>query len=306
VHNSPERETSGGASFLPLIEFENTFDYAGSMTWTKASHSIRFGASLIRRQVIDTQSSYPRGSYTFDGNATNDPSGAVPSGNAIAFWLLGIPGVGQLNQNLTWAGYRMWEPGFFVQDDWRVTRSLSLNIGVRYHIYTPFTEVHNWISNFDPATNKIIIAGVNGVSNTAGIKTDHSNLAPRLGFAQTVGRTWVIRGGFGISYVPQNGKSNGLLKNAPFTNGYSYINDQMFPTHTMAQGFPPPAAEDPNNPTTGLIAVAENFRSTRVMQYNLTVQKEINGNVISAGYVAALTRRGLLSPNSLVGGAPGN
>ena len=54
-------ETLGGASFVPLIEFENTFDYQGSLSWTKASHSLRMGAALIRRQVIDTQSSYPRG-----------------------------------------------------------------------------------------------------------------------------------------------------------------------------------------------------------------------------------------------------
>ncbi len=291
-------ETLGGASFIPLIEFENTFDYQGSLSWTRGAHNFRMGAALIRRQVIDTQSSYPRGAYNFDGNATNDPSGVIAgSGNPIASWLLGLPSIGQLNQNLTWNGYRMWEPNVWVQDDWHVNRKLTLNLGLRYDVFTPLTEVHNLISNFDPATNMIIQAGVNGVSDTAGVKTDYHDVAPRFGFAYQPGRGLVVRGGFGIAYVPENANSNGLLKNPPFTNGYSYINDQIFPTHTLAQGFPPPTPESPTNPTTGLIAVARNFQSTRVMQYNLTVQKEFNGNVVSAAYVAALTRHGLLSPN---------
>lgn len=290
-------ETLGGASFVPLIEFENTFDYQGSLSWTKASHSMRLGAALIRRQVTNVQSSYPRGAYNFDGNATNDPSGAIPSGNAIASWLLGFPSVGQLNENLTWPGYRMWEPNVWFQDDWRVNRKLTLNLGVRYDVFTPLTEVHNQISNFDPATNKIIVAGVNGVSNTAGVKTDYSDIAPRFGFAYQAGGNWVLRGGFGIAYVPEFTGSNGLLKNAPFTDGYSFIQNQILPTYTLAQGFPPPMPESINNPTTGLIAVAENFQSTRVMQYNFTVQKEFGGNVVSAAYVASLTRHGVLSPN---------
>jgi Carboxypeptidase regulatory-like domain/TonB dependent receptor-like, beta-barrel len=290
-------ETLGGASFVPLIEFENTFDYQGSLSWTKASHSLRMGAALIRRQVIDTQSSYPRGAYNFDGNATNDPSGAIPSGNAIASWLLGFPSVGQLNENLTWNGYRFWEPNVWFQDDWRVNRKLTLNLGIRYDVFTPLTEVHNQISNFDPATNRIIVAGVNGVSRTAGVKTDYSDVAPRFGFAYQPAQSWVVRGGFGIAYVPEFTGSNGLLKNAPFTDGYSFIQNQILPTYTLAQGFPPPMPESVTNPTTGLIAVAENFQSTRVMQYNLTVQKEFGGNVVSAAYVAALTRHGVLSPN---------
>jgi len=290
-------ETLGAASFIPLIEFENTFHYQGSLSWTKSSHSLRMGAALIRRQVIDTQSSYPRGTYNFDGNATNDPSGALASGNPIASWLLAIPSVGQLNQNLTWNGYRMWEPNVWFQDDWRVNKKLTLNLGLRYDVFTPFTEVHNWISNVDPEINKISHAGVNGVSNTAGVRTDYSNVAPRFGFAYQPARSWVIRGGFGIAYVPQNANSNGLLKNPPFTNGYSFINDQIFPTHTLAEGFPPPQPQSPTNPTTGLIAVARNFQTTRVMQYNLTVQKEFSGNVVSAAYVASLTRHALLAPN---------
>ncbi len=290
-------ETLGGASFVPLIEFENTFDYTGSLSWTKASHNFRMGAALIRRQVIDTQSSYPRGAYNFDGNATNDPSGQIASGNAIASWLLGFPSVGQLNENLTWNGYRFWEPNVWFQDDWRVNRKLTLNLGLRYDVFTPLTEVHNQISNFDPATNRIIVAGVNGVSDTAGVKTDYSDLAPRFGFAYQAATSLVIRGGFGIAYVPEFTGSNGLLKNAPFTDGYSFIQNQIFPTYTLAQGFPPPMPESITNPTTGLIAVAENFQATRVMQYNLTVQKEFKGNVVSAAYVAALTRHGVIGPN---------
>ena len=73
-----------------------------------------------------------------------------------------------------------------VQDDWRAKSWLTLNLGVRYDIFTPFTEEQNRLSNLDPTTGTVLVAGANGVSRSAGVKTDYSNIGPRLGFAATV------------------------------------------------------------------------------------------------------------------------
>lgn len=94
---------------------------------------------------------------------------------------------------------RTWEPSVYVQDDWRATSWLTLNLGLRYEVFTPLKEAEDRLSNLDLDTGKILVAGQNGVSRTAGLKTDWSNVAPRVGFAATLGST-AIRGGWDLPY----------------------------------------------------------------------------------------------------------
>jgi hypothetical protein len=289
-------EGLGVSQYTPTVELNNIFNYTGALTWTKGSHSMKTGATLIRRQVTFFQCPSSRGYYTFNTSATNNPQ-TGSQGNAIASWLIGVPYQGQLLENLTWPGIRMWEPGVYFQDDWRVNRSLTLNLGIRYDIYTPFTEVRNRISNFDQATNKIVVAGVNGVSRSAGVETFYRDVQPRFGFAWTLGRGAVVRGGFGIDYIPQNGGSSAQMKNPPFTSGYAFTNDSIYPTVPLSQGFPPIVPEDPNNPTATMLFTALNYQPARVMQYNLTLQKDFLGNVATVAYVASLQRHGNLQVN---------
>lgn len=75
----------------------------------------------------------------------------------------------------------------------------TLNLGLRYEVYTPLEEERNRIANFDPNTASIILAGANGVSRGGGVTTQYSNLARRVGFAATVAPGTVVRGGYGIS-----------------------------------------------------------------------------------------------------------
>ena len=79
--------------------------------------------------------------------------------------------------------YRMWESGYFVQDDIRLSQRLTVNAGLRYDIFTPFTEIQNRISNFNPSRDELVIASSS--ERTAGIVTHYHNVAPRVGFAQS-------------------------------------------------------------------------------------------------------------------------
>ena len=114
-----------------------------------------------------------------------------------------------------------WEPSVFVQDDWRATDWLTLNLGVRYDIFTPFTEEDGEISNLDIDTLQFLIPGQNGAGDTAGVETDYGNLAPRIGFAATVRDGTVVRGGYGLSFFPSSMASNAVLRNTPFTFTYA-------------------------------------------------------------------------------------
>ena len=109
----------------------------------------------------------------------------------------------------------------FVQDDWRATDWLTLNLGLRYDIFTPFTEEDGEISNLDINTLQFLIPGQNGASDTAGVKTDYGNIAPRIGFAATVREGTVVRGGYGLSFFPSSMASNAVLRNTPFTFTYA-------------------------------------------------------------------------------------
>jgi hypothetical protein len=106
---------------------------------------------------------------------------------------------------------------------------LTVVYGARYDYFSPFTEAHNRISNFDynsavadptHAASYLEVAGQNGVSATAGIKPDRSNFAPRVGFTAQIAPGTVLRGGFGMSYFPGNYTSNADLKNAPWVSVY--------------------------------------------------------------------------------------
>lgn len=304
--------TLGDSEFLPLQDLTNTFQYNGAITKTIGNHVIKAGAALIRRQAREAQSANVNGDFSF--SITGD---ATPEASLASFLAGAWSGTGR-NVNLFTPDYRTWEPGFYAQDTWKVTPKLTLNYGARYDIFTPFTEAHNHISNFDIATNQLLVAGVDGVSKTAGISTDYSNFAPRLGFAYSVAPGTVVRGGFGLSYYPGNFTSNAALKNAPFTSVYAptcgsaaavaienyYVSQgtitpsQVQPScagvagtyDTLDAGVPLPAAQTINSPDLSFDSVALKFKSGVVDQFNLLVEQQFGKNVFSIGYVGALDR----------------
>jgi hypothetical protein len=294
----------GDSRFIPLQALDNTFQYNGAVTYTNGPHTIKAGASLARRQARSVQSDNANGRYNFglpiDGNN---------EGNILATFLVGAFTSVNRSTSLFSPDYRMWEPGFFAQDNWKLNKWLTVNFGVRYDVYTPFTEVHNHISNFDLATGKVLVAGVNGVSSTAGLKTDYSNFAPRVGFAASLGHGLVVRGGFALTYFPGNYTSNASLKNPPFVNSFNPncasplaitiatntgSQSQLAqscalvpgaPT-TLAQGIPVPTPVTTSTSGLNYNAVQPNLKSGSVDQFNLIVEKQFGQNVARVGYIA--------------------
>ena len=208
----------GDSPFVPLLEFDNNFQYAGQFVWTKGSHSIKLGVSLIRRRSAIGQSPSPNGAFGFNGNYTGEPLGDLLEGLVQG----GVSEGGQpaaLRSYTLWEGeYKFWEPTVYVQDDWHAKRWLTLNLGMRYDIFTPFTERGNRITNYNQDTGVLVGPGLPGSQLsglTAGVKTPYLNIAPRFGFAATLKHNFVLRGGMGLTFFPINYSSNYSLKNAP-------------------------------------------------------------------------------------------
>ena len=185
-----------------------------------------------------------------------------------------------------------------MQDDWKVTDKLSLNVGLRYEVDTPTRELKDKWTNFDIVTGKLLIAGFNTDSAT-GVRADRNNFAPRLGFAYRVRKGTVLRGGAGIFFNPAG--SEGLLmrrhRQLPFGPINTVdINQFVATPRRVSDGLPPIPNLDPavvaNNPLGSLIAINPNFRSGYAEQFNLQLQQQLPKDLIfKIAYVGNLGRR---------------
>jgi hypothetical protein len=324
----PGLSDAGDGSFVPLQDIDNTFQYLANVSYTKGRHDIKWGFSYIRRQARNLQSPYVGGQYSFglqtDSTGTSDPT--QQRDNGIASSLTGAFSGEQRQVDIFTPDYRTYEPGFFVQDSWKLNPKLTALFGVRYDVFTPFTEAHGHLSNFDfyqalglaPATvgQALKIPGANGVDGHAGIQTDYSNIAPRIGFAYSVLPQTVLRGGFGISYFPGNYTSNTDLKNVPFLSNFqpncqsavavkiegdvtgkpgTTGNPQCAAAYTsFDQGLPLPAQADISNLQNinplSFNTESSNFKSDTIYQYNLQVEQQFRTNVFTVGYVGNVGR----------------
>jgi hypothetical protein len=318
----------GDGAYVPLQDIDNTFQYSGTVSYTIRSHNLKLGAGLIRRQARNLQSAFPYGDFEFGLAADSTHDEILASTLAGAFdstsYNVDYGAGGVVNT----PDYRTWEPSFFAQDNWKISPKLTVTYGIRYDVYTPFTEAHNKISNFDfntavkattsaDAGNALKVAGVSGVSDTAGIQTDYAGVGPRVGFSYSVLPTMVLRGGYGISYFPGNYTANADLKNAPFTTTYGpncvsdlgatfYANYKAAnPTTKLAQnpgcstlgsaatyqavfdnGLPTPSGQNIHSAALGaMFAEDPKLKSSMIQQFNLQVERQFGPNVLTIGYV---------------------
>jgi len=187
------------------------------------------------------------------------------------------------------------ELNFYVKDDWRISRKLTLNLGLHYEVNTPFREIHNIWANFDPIGAKQLIAGQSGVSPTANVNTDYKAIGPRVAFAWQVTPKTVLRGGYGIFYDPQGNQGTSIrqFRQPPFdflVNIAASGND--VPSVSTANGFPivtqSPDLTQGTAAIYGLRGIPGDFRNSQVQQFNFSLQRELASNtVVTVGYIAS-------------------
>jgi hypothetical protein len=293
----------GDAVFVPLLQFDNTFQNNAALTWTHGAHNVKFGGGFIYRQFALVQSASPRGQFTFNASAGNAPA---PLNLGLANFIYGTPVTIARVAALYKPGYSSKEPGVYVQDDWRVNKWLTINAGLRYDIFTPKIERHDRLANFDPATLTVLVAGQNA-SKSAGVKTDHGGFAPRFGFAATLGHGMVLRGGMGVSVFSGDYTSGVALKNPPLTGALSCgpsITGSLTTTNCpagtglLAQGTPAPISissyptingvlDLTKIPASSFSAVDLNFKNSKNLQFNLMLEKQLGNSLFSIGYIGS-------------------
>jgi hypothetical protein len=278
----------GDGYWLPIVDVNNTFQYGGLLTWSHGAHTFKTGGALIRRQLDYYEASNPQGSFSWHSGLAAFLMGTVDIAKQD-----GVPSRGNNTAGLQ--GWRGWEPSVFLQDDWHVKNWLTLNLGVRYEVFSPYIEAHNRFSNFDLNTLSIKVAGSS--NRNVGPSTDYSDFSPRLGFAFTLPHKTVLRGGFGMSYYPVTYQSMIQNPNPPFNFSCGWGScDQsyIFP----ALPLPTPASQiSLTNPAGNLTWNIPKLKSAYFYQMNLFLQKQLGANVLNVGYVGTLGRRLLWQDN---------
>ena len=259
---------------------EQQYEIADNVYITRGGHTWKFGVDLSR-DLLNTESLYGAagGNYQFRYIQTDNTGAAGTQaqigGSAIASFLLGVP------QQVTLANapipyYYRWNSGAaYVQNDWKVRPNLTLNIGLRYSLQLPRTEVNNLQGFFDPAATQTVslpkpcpLPDCNASSTALGLGTvtqatiipfaysgyggrsryltpiHWMNFEPRFGFAYTPHvfglNAWVVRGGYGISHAPLTGQNRNPVPSLGGTVNVGETSGQVDPNYVMRVGTNPP------------------------------------------------------------------
>jgi Carboxypeptidase regulatory-like domain/TonB dependent receptor len=199
----------GGFKWPKFQGPDSIIQFIDHVSYTTGAHSLKFGGELHRSDVRNAAYGNARGSITFLGGVLAGTS------TQLEDFFAGLPFKSTVTVGNPTLQLHNWAYGAFFQDDWRATKNLTVNFGVRYEFSSVPQEAHNLLGNFDPNRGLVQVnTGPNRISSL--YKPDHKNFAPRFGFAwDTNGKgSTVIRGGAGLVYETVNWQSFIAFNNA--------------------------------------------------------------------------------------------
>jgi outer membrane receptor protein involved in Fe transport len=214
---------SGGPAFLPVNPKQIHYQVEDTLSMVTGRHSIKGGYRFILRKPTPFTHTNTRSSISVNRNLTNNPQ-TNSQGSGIATLLLGYTTGGSRGFLLDFYDFTNSEHSLFVQDDWKLSDNLTLNLGLRYEVYVPDTEREDRLPNYDPAAMQLVYAGENA-DRHANKQTRWGNLAPRFGIAWNVtgDARNVLRAGYGRSFFPVPHAAGNLLdQNVPDSISQNY------------------------------------------------------------------------------------
>jgi hypothetical protein len=278
----------------PLTKSSGVWDISDNVSKSRGRHQFKAGVDyqIIRPSTFSALNG--RGAFGFTGVFSQDPQNRSKTGSPIADLILGDANsltTGTVAQAVERGHYA----GFYFQDQWTLTPSFTLNLGLRYELFFPYVEAYDHMANLvlDTASAKfgqLAIAGLNGNSRSL-VSLDANNWAPRVGFAWRVPHVngMVVRSSYGIFYAQDqgNGVTNRMTNNPPFYGygGVSITSDQLNPStgYVLSSGAlaPRPAAIDPAqfvlspSATTQLVNWSPRYTTPYVQEWNFSIQKQL-------------------------------
>jgi hypothetical protein len=260
---------------MPNFKVHEVHQFLDNLSWNRGKHNLKFGADLRwnRSDIFGGNTSH--GNFNFDGQFT---------GISFADFLLGLPATVSLSSTLT-GNMRFNNFMFYALDDWKVTPRLTLNLGLRYELTSPWFDQHDNMNVLvlDPGSefNTIRPAAYCGSSWSCRglVSTDTNNWAPRVGLAYQLARRTVLRGGFGVFYGGQGslGADGRMINNFPFNRSVQAQSTPTRPALQLSDGLPADFLGSTTTPPDNLnwIVWEQNLPAPTVYQWNFAVQQEI-------------------------------
>jgi len=297
-------QTSLGGSDHRQSGFNN-YGLSGSLSRIMGEHSLKAGyeGRMLRINVWEARAA---GTFGFTAAFTQGPNPTTASSTAgygFASFLLGTGTSGNFYQNWKNVAAQSFYHAFYLQDDWRITRKLTLNLGVRYDFDTPRTERYNRLSWFDPDLRSPLADKVPGYPNLLGglrfvgvggndrtqFNGDFNNVAPRLGFAYQLDSKTAIRGAFAQLFGPSTLSAQGTVGPYGFRVESTWVTslDGITPLNRLRNPFPGGFPPVPGSSQGALTAIGSNLdaplsntNTPYTLQYNFTIQRELPGAIL--------------------------
>jgi hypothetical protein len=293
-----------GASY-PWDRGETNIDIVNNWTKIQGNHSMKFGLEYrrVRDDLRQGQTFGQRGSFQFrDGQTALNGGPKTGIANNFASFLLDDPNQVGRDVGVKDATWRESQIYGYLQDTWQTSNKLTLNYGMRWELYIPPTAKRAGdYSNYDPASNRLIVAGVGSNPADLGMAKRYTNFSPRVGVAYRMTDRSVFRAGYGISYQPWPDNLNSYATNYPLKQNNSF---QSLSSYTqalqpsgvpasMAAGFPAPLlAVVPSDgiispaPPQAYFVVNTQWKTPYTQSYNAAYQQALGGGfVLDVAYV---------------------
>jgi hypothetical protein len=302
----------GDRGYSPFQGGTNVFSVSDSLDMVRGNHDIKIGMGFRANQMNVLTEAFGDGYWIYSGAWTFEPTADL---------LLGLPSLAihdqTFNGTTTGRRWKLYRP--YAEDSWRVSKDLTLNLGVAYALVTPITEAHDRQADFNPANGQFLIAG-QGAGPAAGIQMDKTAVEPRIGVAWKPfgSKTTAVRGGYAIFHDSSwNQGAQGLWQNPPYfaeSDRFAFGGACTFATAACAtvygntpsaisasDGFQiftaPPVPAD----FTGTIQAQNlNFKQGRVQQFNINVEHQLPGAIVlTAGYAGSRSSHILIDGNNI-------
>lgn len=299
-----------GDSLLTPLRLDSTaWNLSEKITWLKGEHALRAGFDYQYEMGSTGYLVYGRGFYTFL-NLTTSTLVGTPGGDAYASFLVGAP-FEVLRDEFPpgLVGLILGRYGFYLQDDIKLTPRLTVNLGARYDIMPYPREMHDRLSNFDPSTGTILLAG-SGTSPRL-VNTDYRDLAPRVGLAWApAGSPVVIRAGYGIGYVDPLG-GEGALNSNEFNVPFYYVDNILefpftAPTYKLSSRLPALVMPSASAPSGNQRYLDPTSRNPYSQTWSLSLQRAFGSSLmVEVAYVGSSGNR-LLTASNINAAPPGS
>ncbi len=282
--------SASGSGNFPSDKSGKIYQLLDNFSWVRDRHTIKMGVDLDRVSMNVYATNNARPIFTFNGTYTGIGLGDFLLGYTQQVQTSAQQQINTIQQNVYHS---------YVQDDWKATKRLTLNLGVRYEITTPFIEKDDKQSNLvldqGPCYLQIIQvadAGKCGVGRAL-VHNDYNNIAPRLGLAFQLNQKTVIRSGFGVFYGRDEnvGITRRLPSNPPWVNSSTFTGSQTVPAILLKDGIPATAGVG-GNANADVNTFPLNGRTTYVIQWNLNAQRELGGGFLAqVGYTGSQSHK---------------